>query len=114
MPIPWGWKRIKILASDLYLYCREKGRRIGAEGKFIGSPRLMICSVPDGTLRGFLTSEKEEGSAGEYGAVYALFDNEEIGSGTKQGADFTFLSDMVDCICDAYGLNGMQKRDLFA
>lgn len=109
-----GMEEDQILASDLYLYCREKGRRIGAEGEFIGSPRLDDLQCAYGTLRGFLTSEKEEGSAGEYGAVYALFDNEEIGSGTKQGADSTFLSDMVDCICDAYGLNGMQKRDLLA
>ena len=66
---------------------------------------------------GFLASEKgkeDRAAAGEYGAVYALFDNEEIGSGTKQGADSTFLSDIIDCICDACGRNGMQKRDILS
>ena len=109
-----GMEADQILASDLYLYCREKGRRMGVQGEFIGSPRLDDLQCAYGTLRGFLDAEKEEGAGGEYGAVYALFDNEEIGSGTKQGADSTFLSDIVDCICDAYGLNGMQKRDLLA
>lgn len=107
----------QILASDLYLYSREKGRRMGAEGEFIGSPRLDDLQCAFGTLTGFLASgngKEDEAVAGEYGAVYALFDNEEIGSGTKQGADSTFLSDIIDCICDACGKNGIQKRDILS
>ena len=112
-----GIEEEQILASDLYLYCREKGRRMGVEGEFIGSPRLDDLQCAYGTLMGFLASEKgkeDRAAAGEYGAVYALFDNEEIGSGTKQGADSTFLSDIIDCICDACGRNGMQKRDILS
>ena len=35
--------------------------------------------------------------------VYVLLDNEEVGSRTKQGADGTFLSDLVGRICAAFG-----------
>ena len=42
-----GIEEEQILASDLYLYCREKGRRMGVEGEFIGSPRLDDPTVMD-------------------------------------------------------------------
>ncbi len=114
----------EILASDLYLYNRDKGRRMGAAGELIGAPRLDDLQCAFGTLEGFLAAdtggdmgEDAGNSAGvteRYGAVYALFDNEEIGSGTKQGADSTFLSDVIDCICEGLGLWGGKKRDLLA
>lgn len=116
----------QILASDLYLYNRDKGRRMGANGELIGSPRLDDLQCAFGTLEGFLASDPEAGTGlsasaeeaaggeGRYGAVYALFDNEEIGSGTKQGADSTFLSDVIDCICEGLGLSGRERRDLLA
>lgn len=114
----------EILASDLYLYNRDKGRRMGAAGELIGAPRLDDLQCAFGTLEGFLAAdtggdmgEDTGNSAGvteRYGAVYALFDNEEIGSGTKQGADSTFLSDVIDCICEGLGLLGGKKRDLLA
>ena len=105
----------KILASDLFLYNREKGRRMGAKGEFIGSPRLDDLQCAFGVMEGFLQagqteSETETGSC----AVYALFDNEEIGSGTKQGADSTFLSDVLDCVCDALNISGAKRRDILS
>lgn len=100
-------KEEQILSSDLYLYNAQKGVIMGASGEFIGSPRLDDLQCAFGTLMGFLEAEEAE-----YGAVYALFDNEEIGSGTKQGADSTFLSDVIDCICDSLELSGGKRRDL--
>ena len=35
--------------------------------------------------------------------MFALLDNEEVGSLTKQGADGTFLSDLIDRLCAALG-----------
>lgn len=66
---------------------------MGVDGEFIVSPRLDDLQCAYGTLAGFLAADdgkkSEKGAKkeaqGEYGAVYALFDNEEIGSGTKQG-----------------------------
>ena len=44
---------------------------------------------------GFLTSKPEE-----FISVYALFDNEEVGSGTKQGADSTFLEEFLEIVLE--------------
>lgn len=63
-----GIEEEQILASDLYLYCREKGRRMGVEGEFIGSPRLDDLQCAYGTLMGFLASERgERGQGGRRG-----------------------------------------------
>ncbi|HJC23772.1 MAG TPA: M18 family aminopeptidase [Candidatus Eisenbergiella merdavium] len=123
-----GIEEEKILASDLFLYNREKGRRMGANGEFIGSPRLDDLQCAFGVLEGFLQADRpessgwpegneadqQEGSEADCCSVYALFDNEEIGSGTKQGADSTFLSDVLDCVCEALGISGSRRRDILS
>lgn len=85
----------EILGSDLYVYNRDKGRIMGADDAFIGSPRLDDLQCAYATLKGFL-----QGQAQQYISVYALFDNEEVGSGTKQGADSTLLGDVLDAVLD--------------
>ncbi len=84
-----------ILASDLYVYNSEGGVEWGS---FISSPRLDDLQCAYAALEAFL-------GAGEGGAtpVYALFDNEEVGSQTKQGAASTFLSDTLERISAAFG-----------
>lgn len=110
-----GVEEEQILASDLYLYNRDKGRRMGANNEFIGSPRLDDLQCAFGTLAGFLNAETEcSAEEAKYAAVYAVFDNEEIGSGTKQGADSTFLSDVIDLICESLELSGKERRDMLA
>lgn len=89
----------EILGSDLYVYNRDKGRIMGADDAFIGSPRLDDLQCAFSTLKGFLLAEPEE-----YISVYALFDNEEVGSGTKQGADSTLLEEVLDAVME--GLAG--------
>jgi len=89
-----------ILGSDLFVYNRDKARIMGADGSLIGSPRLDDLQCAYATLQGFLAATPQK-----YGAVYALFDNEEVGSGTKQGADSTFLRDVVDLLCHGLGLD---------
>lgn len=64
-------------------------------------------------LEGFLQAGQDDAETGCC-AVYALFDNEEIGSGTKQGADSTFLLDVLDCVCDALSISGAKKRDILS
>lgn len=85
----------EILGSDLYVYNRDKGRIMGADDAFIGSPRLDDLQCAFATLKGFLVAKPQQ-----YISVYALFDNEEVGSGTKQGADSTLLSDVLDAVLD--------------
>lgn len=70
-----------ILAYELGLYPVEKGCRLGLTNEFISSPRLDNLT----SVLSCLTGLKE--AAGADGlSLIALFDNEEVGSRTKQGA----------------------------
>ncbi len=79
-----------ILAHDLFLYVREKGRIIGANQEFLLSPRLDDLQCVYTSLRAFAKTKPKD-----YVNVLAIFDNEEVGSGTAQGADSTFLQDVL-------------------
>lgn len=80
----------EILGSDLYLYSGEKSRRVGLDGEFILAPRLDDLQCAFGTLQGFIESKPQE-----YISVYCLFNNEEVGSRTRQGADSDFLEGVL-------------------
>ena len=79
-----------ILGTDLFLYNRMNGTKIGANEEYISSPRLDDLECAFTSLSAFL-SENTSNSA----SVYCVFDNEEVGSGTKQEADSTFLYDVL-------------------
>ena len=76
---------------------------------FIAGPRLddLECAYA-----GMKALTKEE--AKEYINLCAVFDNEEIGSGTKQGADSTFLKDVLVRICTKLGLGEEEYRCMLA
>lgn len=82
-----------IVSHDLFLFVRERGRRVGAQGQFILSPRLddLGCAFP--ALHAFLTPD--EGRQSDTVPVFALFDNEEVGSATRQGAASPLLADTL-------------------
>lgn len=86
-----------LLAHDLFLYNPQPGVEWGA---YISAPRLDDLQCAFASLQGFLTAE-----ASRSAAVYCLFDNEEVGSETKQGAASTFLAETLARICDALGLS---------
>ena len=79
-----------ILGQDLFLYVREKGRLIGEKGEFVLSPRLDDLQCVYAAVKAF-----SEAIPKEYINVCAIFDNEEVGSATAQGADSTFLEDVL-------------------
>ncbi len=83
----------KILSHDLFLYNREGGITFGAEGELILCPRLDDLESVYASLRGFLTADNTASVP-----VFAIFDNEEVGSETKQGAASTFLYDTLNRI----------------
>lgn len=89
-----------IIDSDLFLYNREKGCTFGASDEFLLSPRLDDTQCAFASLQGFL---KSEDSMGENVPVHIVFDNEEVGSSTRQGAASTFLSDLLLRISEALG-----------
>ena len=90
----------QILGSDLFLCIREKAAVWGCNEEFISSGRLDDQQCVYGILKGLLTA-KNARSIG----VAAFFDNEEVGSGTKQGAASTFLYDVLHRIAQSLGGN---------
>ncbi len=79
----------EIISSDLMLYSRQQPLSFGASGELILSPRLDDLSSVYASLEAFLDAEPGAVS------VLAVFDNEEVGSGTKQGAASSFLRDTL-------------------
>lgn len=82
-----------ILGKDLFLVNRQKGAIWGYKDEFISSPKLDDLQCAFVSLKGFL-----EGSNEKAVNVYCCFDNEEVGSNTKQGAMSTFLKDVLSRI----------------
>ena len=89
-----------IVSKDLFLYPLAPGMLWGAEEEFISSPRLDDLQCVFGCLNGFLEAEDSQSIAG-----LCVFDNEEVGSGTRQGADSTLLGDVLRRVCAALGLD---------
>lgn len=96
-----GVEKEAILGSDLFLYVREKGRMIGAGKEFISAPRLDDLECAFGAVKAIA----DAGNSSDYVNIAVIFDNEEVGSGTKQGADSTFLSDILVRMKEALGKN---------
>ena len=87
-----------ILGHDLFLYNREKASIWGASEEFISCGRLDDLQCAFASLKGFLAGDRQE-----YMAIHCVLDNEEVGSGTKQGAASTFLYDTLTRIHDCLG-----------
>ena len=79
-----------LISTDLFLYPRQAATLTGVAEEFVASPRLDDLQCVFGCLEGFLAAKD-----GESVPVLAVFHNEEVGSGTRQGADSTFLTDVL-------------------
>lgn len=86
-------ERDNILDFDLYLYEYEKGSIIGPNEEFISSSRLDNLSMVHASLHGLIDSQGNKGIN-----IAAVFDNEEVGSSTKQGADSNMLLNLLERI----------------
>ena len=100
-----GGREEHLLSTELFLYPRTKAVQTGLNGEFIVSPRLDDLQCVFGCLEGFLAA-KPGGSL----PVLAVFNNEEVGSNTRQGADSTFLTDVLERIADGCGLSREEWR----
>lgn len=85
-----GVKKEDIISHDLFLYNRMLGTIWGADKEFVSSARLDDLQCAFASMEGLLRAQNH-GSI----AVHCVMDNEEVGSGTKQGAASTFLKDTL-------------------
>lgn len=88
----------EIIGHDLFLYNRQKASFIGYDKSLFASMRLDDLSSSYTALLGFLDGKNSENIS-----LFASFDNEEVGSLTKQGANSTFLKDTIKRIIKALG-----------
>ena len=86
------------MGMDLYLYNRMRPSIWGREGEFISAPHLDDLQSAYTSFAGFLKGADQRAVN-----VFACFDNEEVGSNTKQGAGSTFLKDVLERINDGWG-----------
>ena len=87
-----------IVSHELYLVSAEHPTAFGFNGEMLLSPRLDDLSSVYSMLEAFCESE-----SGASTPVLAVFDNEEVGSETRQGAASTFLFDTLKRISASEG-----------
>ena len=105
-------KEEDIVDFDLSLYTRQAPTRIGPDGELFMAPRIDDLECAATTLYGFLDAAPETDSA--CAPVWAMFDNEEVGSSTRQGADSSFLRDVLDRILNAIPHSAQAQAQAFA
>ena len=93
----------KILGHDLFLYVREQAKVWGVDNEFLSSAALDDLECAWGCTQGFLKAD-----ATGFIPMVCIFDNEEVGSSSRQGACSTLLSDTLERICDSCGWNRKQ------
>lgn len=83
-----------IIAHESFLSAADKPRSVGFSDEMVLAPRLDDLGCVYSSLEGFLAAKETDSTP-----VLAVYDNEEVGSETKQGAASTFLYDTLKRIC---------------
>ena len=95
-----------IVARDLFLYNNQPGTVWGPAGEFLSAPRLDDLACVFACTQGFLTAHETTAIP-----MLCVFDNEEIGSETKQGAASAFLPETLMAITSARHPNHPELAD---
>ncbi len=93
-----GVDRDKIAGGDLFLYNRDRASLVGLSSEFVSAPRLDDLACAYASLEALLAAKPSR-----HIDVLCLFDNEEVGSGSKQGAGSTLLIEALRRIALALG-----------
>lgn len=96
-----------ILDFDFYVYNEEKPQFVGIKEDMISSPRLDNLTSVSALLDGIIEGKRKSGIN-----LIALFDHEEIGSRTKQGAGSMLLRDVAEKIQLALGRDACQVKEM--
>lgn len=99
-----GVKKEDILDYEIYIYNCEQGTLLGLQNEFYSSPRLDNLTSVQACLSGIMAGACKNGIH-----AVALYDNEEIGSHTKQGAASALTEHILEKICLSLGYS----REIF-
>ena len=94
----------KILGHDLFLYIRQKAAVWGLAGEYLSAQALDDLGCVWCSMQGFLAAQDSASVP-----VLCVFDSEEVGSQTAQGAASGLLEDVLARICDSCGWDLRQK-----
>ncbi len=93
-----GCREEEIAGHDLFLYNHMPGTVWGSEQALFSAPRIDNLECAFASLRALVQAQPTDRVQ-----VCAVFDNEEVGSTSRQGANSTFLSDTLYRIAAAFG-----------
>ena len=93
-----GTAEENIISTDLFLYNRTAPTVWGAHNEYMSCAKLDDLECAFSYLKAFLKGENSQSVS-----VCAIFDNEEVGSSTKQGANSTFMYDILHRINENLG-----------
>ena len=91
-----------ILDYELLIYNVDKACHVGIQDEFISAPRLDNLSSTQALVEGIIAGERQDGLN-----MMIVFDHEEVGSRTKQGAASTLLSTLMEKIYQSLGMTRM-------
>lgn len=104
-----GVSKEAIYGQDIFVYNRDNGTSFGLNSEYISAPRLDDLMCAYASLEGFIQSDVDENIS-----VYACFDNEEVGSSTRQGAASSFFEDTLERIGNSLGCTKEEYHCLLA
>ena len=95
----------EVLGYELSLYNANRGMLLGKNKEFIVAPQIDNLESAYLTLLGFIGANNNQSIN-----IYASFDNEEVGSGTAQGALSNFLGDVIERVFDGLSLSNEERK----
>ena len=108
LAIEAGVAQSDILDYDLNLYETERGSIVGLDESMVLSPRLDDLQMAYAAIQAIIGSDAPATSK-----VVALFDNEEVGSNTKQGACSPLLRNVLDRIASSSNLDAQDVQRMY-
>ena len=105
-----------LVSCDIFVYDRTPGRIWGANDEFFSCKHIddLQCAFISRQALMDAAPTRSDNGQGVAVPVVAIFDNEEVGSLSKQGADSTFLYDTLQRITEVCGRGQRDYRGLIA
>lgn len=102
----------EVLGHDLFLVCAEECRVWGKNYEFFSGPRIDDLACVFGSTTSLVEVSKSDELKGL--AISAVFNNEEFGSGSYNGADSNFLLNVLKRISKDIGMAWMNMCDVLS
>ncbi len=110
----YGIKASELLDYDLYLYNPEQPEAVGLQEEMISAPRIDNLASVAALLEAMEEIGTKDDNEDSNIAVAAMYDNEEIGSRSKQGADSTMLPQILGKLGRSLGIEKDEWQDRIA